>query len=429
MFTSILLLFLVPIYATRNRVPGQNEDTCDVAALDFGSTSCWPFQERHELEHGKLFHRIDRRRGRWNKDHPRWSLLEALHGYDRYQELAGSEVDRFEDLYKHVPRSHKKLLDWTIQYSENFEQTRVLIDRNARICQDIVANGLTFYNISRAELNDFLVEAEKAEPKQKQNKARVHRSRVTDALKHMVRDWASEGHNERSVTFPYILEALQSSMSEAHDTYRVLVPGAGLAGLAHEVSRTFPNVEVTHNEKDAYMNLAYRYVMSLMSTGRTATIHPFVDSWSHLRSRNETFRAIQIPSPSSVDGDSLLIEGDFTTSFPASEHGKYDAVATLFFIDTARNIVEYLETIYNLLKPIGTWINVGPLLYGSAPFVQLSLEEVLTVAEHIGFEFTDRREQEVLYNFNTSALYRNAYLAQYWVAKKPTKDYKAKRWW
>lgn len=429
MLTSILLLFLVPIYATRKRVSGQNGETCDVATLDFGSTYCWPFQERHELEHGKLLHRIDRRHGRWNKDHPRWSLLEALHGFDRYEELIGSEIDRFEDLYKHVPKRHKDLLDSNIQYSENFEQPRALIDRNARICQEIVTNGLAFYDISRAELNDFIVEAEKVESKQKQNKQRVHRSRVTDALKHMVRDWASEGHNERNATFSYILEALQSSMLEAHDTYRILVPGAGLSGLAHEASATFLDVEVTHNEKDAYMNLAYRYVMSLMSTRKTATIHPFLDSWSHLRSRNETVRKIKIPRSMSADSDSLLIEGDFTSSFPASEHGEYDAVATLFFIDTARNIVEYLETIYNLLKPNGTWINVGPLLYGSAPFVQLSLEEILTVAEHIGFEFTDKREQEVLYNFNTSALYRNAYLAQYWVAKKPTKDHKAKRWW
>lgn len=37
----------------------------------------------------------------------------------------------------------------------------------------------------------------------------------------------------------------------------------------------------------------------------------------------------------------------------------WDVIATCFFIDTAKNIVEYLETIYNALKFGGTWINIG----------------------------------------------------------------------
>ena len=34
-----------------------------------------------------------------------------------------------------------------------------------------------------------------------------------------------------------------------------------------------------------------------------------------------------------------------------------------FFIDTANNIISYIETIYNLLKKDGLWVNFGPLLY------------------------------------------------------------------
>lgn len=32
---------------------------------------------------------------------------------------------------------------------------------------------------------------------------------------------------------------------------------------------------------------------------------------------------------------------------------------TCFFLDTARNVVAYLETIHGLLKPGGLWINLG----------------------------------------------------------------------
>ena len=40
-----------------------------------------------------------------------------------------------------------------------------------------------------------------------------------------------------------------------------------------------------------------------------------------------------------------------------------DAVLTCFFLDTAKNIFQYIETIAACLKPGGCWINLGPLLY------------------------------------------------------------------
>lgn len=34
-------------------------------------------------------------------------------------------------------------------------------------------------------------------------------------------------------------------------------------------------------------------------------------------------------------------------------------VVTCFFIDTATNILSYIETIHKILKEGGTWINIG----------------------------------------------------------------------
>lgn len=41
----------------------------------------------------------------------------------------------------------------------------------------------------------------------------------------------------------------------------------------------------------------------------------------------------------------------------------FDCVVTCFFLDTAHNVVEYIECIHHCLKPGGHWINLGPLLY------------------------------------------------------------------
>ena len=40
----------------------------------------------------------------------------------------------------------------------------------------------------------------------------------------------------------------------------------------------------------------------------------------------------------------------------------FDCVATVFFIDTAHCIISYIETIFNILKPGGYWINLGKVM-------------------------------------------------------------------
>lgn len=50
----------------------------------------------------------------------------------------------------------------------------------------------------------------------------------------------------------------------------------------------------------------------------------------------------------------------------------WNCVATVFFLDTAHNVIDYIETIYKILQPGGCWINLGkknlPALSGSHYF-------------------------------------------------------------
>jgi len=66
-----------------------------------------------------------------------------------------------------------------------------------------------------------------------------------------------------------------------------------------------------------------------------------------------------------------------------------------FFIDTAKNMLEYLEIIHSILKTGGLWINIGPLLYHYENMpgeisIELSLEQVKDVIVKIGFDFQVR---------------------------------------
>jgi len=127
----------------------------------------------------------------------------------------------------------------------------------------------------------------------------------------------------------------------------------------------------------------------------------------------------------------LLVEGDFTTVFQGSRN-TFDFIITHFFIDTARNLISYLETIHATLRKGGYWINSGPLLYGTGPWVQLSLGEIVAVSEQLGFEFLELAptcgelslpEKKVrwlagIYGSNERALNMNGYKVQSWVVRK-----------
>lgn len=80
-----------------------------------------------------------------------------------------------------------------------------------------------------------------------------------------------------------------------------------------------------------------------------------------------------------------------TDSPPSRPAESWDSIVTCFFIDTARNIVEYLQQIHRLLKPGGTWINLGPSLWhfentAGASSIELTMDEIKALAQRIGFK-------------------------------------------
>lgn len=55
-----------------------------------------------------------------------------------------------------------------------------------------------------------------------------------------------------------------------------------------------------------------------------------------------------------------MIEGDFTKVLQAKEdENKYDAIVTLYFIDMAKDFLEFADVAHRVLKPGGIWINLG----------------------------------------------------------------------
>lgn len=125
----------------------------------------------------------------------------------------------------------QQFLEREVQYSKKFTDVAGLLARNQDVCHDIVQNALEFYQVDRQELDDHI---------QQMNAAGrgAERISVSQALKHFVRDWAASGANERDAAFPCITKALQALYPDAgQEPVRVVLPGAGLGRLGHEIAR------------------------------------------------------------------------------------------------------------------------------------------------------------------------------------------------
>ncbi|KAF5716079.1 trehalase [Fusarium mundagurra] len=415
----LLLLLLVAAYKLRKRMltatttafpqlTRESQSGSVVTSLD--QFSCSPNTPRHVEAKKKLDKSMAIGWGIWNAQHPRHRLLDALYGYRRYHERQKAEVDRFEGLYKHVSRAQRSLLEHQVNYSKKFTRIDALLKKNQELCDAIVQNAMNFYGIDEEELQRHISAA--------QSSGRLaDKISVSQALKHYVRDWTEEGESERKETFACLVKTLQGLFPVRDDEspVKILVPGSGLGRLGHDIAG-LGGFEVTVNEWSMYMNIAYRFIEANRAQN-THSFHPFIDGWSHHATESDMIRELTFPDTSLNSTSVVLTEGDFTTVFNDKTH-YYDIIVTYFFIDTARNLMSYLDTIKKVLKPGGHWVNLGPLLYGTGPFVQLTLEEIVQVTEAMGFEYleTDEscgpltfegrtlRSMEAVYGFNNKAL-------------------------
>ncbi|KAI1791127.1 N2227-domain-containing protein [Ganoderma leucocontextum] len=349
-----------------------------------------------------------------------FSVQRAAASYAQYARLARAELAAMRKSYGRMSWTHRRV-GYALEYPRKL----------ARLEESIGTNAVVADAIARLAEEEFGDEGRGLlAPKIKGDLGRVRES-----LKHFVRDWSEEGRRERETIFGPVLDVLRTCPEERRGQMKVLVPGAGLGRLAWEISEL--GYQTTANELSFFMNLALRFLLSPSHTQRPNqhVLQPYASWFSHQRTTETLFRKISFPDVTPRLSDNFsLAEGDFLSLRTPEGTPGYDFVVTLFFIDTSLNAIETLEHIYALLRPGGRWINLGPLLWtsGGQAAVELSLEEVLKLAETVGFDVAGagkgaaeseparRRTVECEYTADQAAMMRWLYQAEFWVAtKKP----------
>ncbi|XP_014621847.1 carnosine N-methyltransferase isoform X3 [Glycine max] len=271
-------------------------------------------------------------------------------------------------------------------------------------------------------------------PSLKLNVPLVDADKVRCIIRNIVRDWAAEGKKERDQCYNPILEELNMLFpNRSKESMEFLKQSTCMFSSWCWTWSACPGdfMFSQGNEFSYYMMICSSFILNHSQTAGEWTIYPWIHSNCNSLSDSDQLRPVSIPDihPASAgitEGFSMC-GGDFVEVYSdSSQIGAWDAVVTCFFIDTAHNIVEYIEIISKILKDGGVWINLGPLLYHFADMygqddemsIELSLEDVKRVAFHYGFEFENERTIETTYTANSRSMMQNRYFAAFWTMRK-----------
>ena len=351
-----------------------------------------------------------------------------------------------------------------------FDRVDDAIDANAEIASEMTNTALSSFGLDNPKSNTGLETPESSNSgstdDEKQglvdwrNTAKpsdIDKARST--IRQLYRDWSHEGSIERKACYdPVIADVVKAFWhAPSKKDVKILVPGAGMGRLVFELCRRGYTVE--GNEISYHQLIASNWVLNHTVQGQQFDLYPFAIDFSNVVSREHQLKKVKVPDvhPGSALEDVFghmtanaadrmsMTAADFVVLYGDEEHeDMFDAVVTVYFIDTAPNLIRYIETIRNCLRDGGLWINLGPLLWHFADRApsndhhserpegarektgieepgafELTDEEVLLLVEKMGFDVEKREVRNgVGYIQNPESMLQNIYKISHWIAKK-----------
>lgn len=347
-----------------------------------------------------------------------------ISAFFNYQVDALKDISRMERDFKIIGEKYIKLLPFN--YIERLDKLKQAIYNNYSFLFKIAYPYLSLFKSYKKSSGEIYLEPLKVESK--------HIIDIRLNLRLFVRDWSIEGKKERNETYEPILKELKSyfkkrSKKDFEDGIKILVPGAGLGRLLYEIGKL--GFKAQGNEISFNMMLFYSYLFDNNNNLKKNefVIQPFIHSLSNLFNFDTALKKIMIPDENikeelskSGTGELSMKGGDFCFIYK-EKFNTFDSVVTCFFIDTANNIIEYIETIYNTLKNGGLWINIGPLFYHhinnpNEVNIILAWNEIKDVINGFGFEITKEEIIETTYSGDEDSMIKRIYRCIFFTAVK-----------
>jgi len=199
------------------------------------------------------------------------------------------------------------------------------------------------------------------------------------------------------------------------------------------------------------MLLSSNFLLNMTEKKNEYEMYPFVHCFSNLQTEDQAFKKILVPDvcpskrepfdisvgevmSSDKEYDLSMVSGEFIEIY-SRQQGKpsfhltritteeWNCVVTCYFIDTAHNVIDYMQTIYKILKKGGAWINFGPLLWHYAEQldqvqIELPLDEVKSLAKKVGFDIVRDEMRESTYTHDQESMLHYKYNCSFFTAIK-----------
>ncbi|KAL1378176.1 hypothetical protein pipiens_015768 [Culex pipiens pipiens] len=309
-----------------------------------------------------------------------------------YRANSLNHVNRKEAYLNSLPGTHQTML---ANYRDHLQKVRYCIEANYKVIKHIIQDAdCLFYNDSKS--------TNLSQPPVTPKVRNQDIQKVQITLKQIFRDWSVQGQAE--------------------------LPGAGLGRLIYEIA--YRGYYCEGNEFSLFMLIASNFVLNRCVIENQCTFYPWVHQYVNNLSRGNQIEAVTFPDVSPTKfppkGTMNMVAGDFLQIY--RDENYWDCVATCFFIDCANNIIDFVEIIYNILKPGGIWVNLGPLLYHFSDMltensIEPTYEDLIVIIKSCGFIILkNKTDVTTKYSQNPTSMHQSEYKSIYLVCQKPEQD-------
>ena len=320
--------------------------------------------------------------------------LMAIQTLETYAEDFLNDCKKIEKDFQSIDEKYLKKMNY--DYKTRMQRLKDAVDINQNFINKLIKiykppndyyNGINMMQLKHAAKGDF-----------------IHF--FFDVLTSITREWTKEHQKEREESFGVIINEVKKyftiNSNKNEHKYKFLVPGDALCRLGYELAGL--GFDVESNDCCFYCGIIVDYLFNHCKKDE-CTILPFIRTFSNFFTEDAVFKQFTFPDVD-IDlknkGQMKLTIGEFTFSYLRCQN-YYDCVVTSFFIDSARNILGYIEIIHNILKEGGLWINFGSLSYIWAKSdyglsIELPYDKLKETITNFGFEFVnDEIKKNVVY--------------------------------
>ncbi|KAG7661899.1 uncharacterized protein J8A68_004594 [[Candida] subhashii] len=315
-------------------------------------------------------------------------VLSAVSSLRNYYRASILQLDRRRKLFKLMTWRQQRLCE-DVGYLNKLKSIQKSIQTNSEFTNAVADHVIDTYGISYKDFN--LIDNNK-----NNNNSSVSSTnyRVLEALSHYVRDWESLENigQELIPIYNYVLKHLNNIIPEEEKSTTCLIfPGSGLGRMAYEFAKLGYGA-VHAVEFSGLMSTFAQFNFSPQKSS-SYKIFPYVHNNSDFYTTKLQLRIMNISLPGEKPDNFHLHHDDFRYfEIPNPEKYSQVVVISIYFLDTAENLMEYLDTIKKLTGPKlnnsikrGYWINAGPLKYGTAAQVELNADELTLMRKKTGW--------------------------------------------